>query len=341
MKHLIIGVTGQDGSLLAKKLISQGKRVVGTFRRGGDYGTSDKAWRLDELEIKGLIELEQLDIIDTFNFQKLLFKHKPEVIYQLAGSSFVGDSFESPKSTFETNINSTLNILESIRVLKLDTRVFFASSSEVFDSLSTGAKNENSKMAPLNPYGISKLTIFHLVKMYREVFGLKVSAGIFFNHESSYRSRNFVTRKISYNLARLKVLGGPPFSLGNINMERDWSSAEDFINAICLIVNKPSDYVLSSGKLTSVRSLLIESATHIGFKPKFKGNGLNEVCYDETTGKELVNISEKYYRKIDTPGMFGDSKKLRNDTGWTKTKDINQVICQMVEKDINRIKNKK
>ena len=220
MTHLIIGVTGQDGSLLAEKLIGEGEKVIGTFRRGGDYGSNDKAWRLNELKIKEDITLEPLDINDTFHSQKIILKYKPDVIYQLAGNSFVGDSFEAPKSTLETNINSTINILETLRVLNMDTKVFFASSSEVFDSSIYDVKNETSKMFPLNPYGISKLTVFHLVKMYREAFGLKVSTGIFFNHESPFRSRNFVCRKISYNLARLKVLGGEPFSLGNIDMER-------------------------------------------------------------------------------------------------------------------------
>ena len=340
MTHLIIGVTGQDGSLLAEKLIGEGEKVIGTFRRGGDYGNNDKAWRLDELKIKNLISLEPLDINDIFHFQKLMIKHNPDIIYQLAGNSFVGDSFEAPQSTLATNINSTINILETIRSLNMNTKVFFASSSEIFDSSTFEVKNETSKMEPLNPYGISKLTVYHLVKMYREAFGLEVSTGIFFNHESPFRARNFVCRKISYNIARLKVYGGPSFSLGNIDMKRDWSSAEDFVDGICLIVKKPGDYVLSSGNLTSVRSLLIEAARHAGFDPKFKGEGLKELCYDAITGKVLMTISEKYYRKIDTPGLMGDSEKLEKSTGWKKTKGINQVICQMVEKDINRIKNK-
>lgn len=340
MKHLIIGVTGQDGSLLAKKLLADGHIVIGTFRRGGDYGNNDKTWRLKELKIENSIILEQLDINDVFHFQKLIINYNPDVIYQLAGHSFVGDSFESPQTTLATNINCTINILETIRSLNMNTKVFFASSSEIFDSSTIELKNETSKMEPLNPYGISKLTVYHLVKMYREAFGLQVSTGIFFNHESPFRSRNFVCRKISYNIARLKVSGGIPFSLGNIDMKRDWSSAEDFVHGICLITQNPGDYVLSSGNLTSVRSLLIEAATHAGFDPKFKGKGLNEVCYDGLTGKVLMTVSEKYYRKIDTPGIIGDSGKLERERGWKKSKSINQVICEMIEKDINRIKHK-
>ena len=339
-KNLIVGVTGQDGSLLANNLLEKGEKVIGTFRRGSDYGSKDKLWRLKELGINSQIIFEQLEINDPYYIQKIILKHKPDFIYHLAGYSFVGDSFESPISTISTNVNSTLYLLETLRQFNLKIPTFFSSSSEIFDTTDILDKNESSKMSPKNPYGISKLAVFHLTKMYREVYKLPVSTGIFFNHESPYRSRNFVTRKISYNMARLSVFGGEPFALGNIYMERDWSSASDFINGMILInqKNKSDDYVFSSGKLTSVKTLVSLAASEAGFDPVFEGDGLNEKCLDRETGKILMNIDKKYYRENDTIGMKGDPSKLRNTLYWTNQSSIQDEIKKMVIRDLERIK---
>lgn len=341
-KNLIIGVTGQDGSLLAKNLIEKGEKVIGTFRRGSDYGSKDKLWRLKELEINNQIIFEQLEINDPYNIQKIILKYNPDFIYHLAGYSFVGDSFESPISTISTNVNSTLYLLETLRQFKLNIPTFFSSSSEIFDTTDILEKNERSKMSPNNPYGISKLAVFHLTKMYREVYKLPVSTGIFFNHESPYRSRNFVTRKISYNMARLSTYGGEPFSLGNIYMERDWSSAYDFINGMMLInqKNKPDDYVFSSGKLTSVKSLVSLAASEVGFDPVFEGDRFNEKCLDRVSGVILMKIDKKYYRENDTIGIKGDSNKLKKTLSWTIQSSIQDEMKKMIKKDLERIKNK-
>lgn len=341
-KNLIIGVSGQDGSLLAKNLLEKGEKVIGTFRRGSDYGSKDKLWRLKELEIKNQIIFEQLEINDPYIIQKIILKHKPDFIYHLAGYSFVGDSFESPISTISTNVNSTLYLLETLKQFKLNIPTFFSSSSEIFDTSDISVKNESSNMSPNNPYGISKLAVFHLTKMYRRTYKLPVSTGIFFNHESPFRSRNFVTRKISYNMARLSTYGGEPFSLGNIYMERDWSSASDFVNGMVLInqKNKFDDYVFSSGKLTSVKTLVSLAASEAGFDPVFEGEGLNEKCLDRETGMILMNIDKKYSRENDTIGMKGDSTKLKKSLSWTNQFSIQDEMKKMVTRDIERIKNK-
>ena len=342
IKSLILGVTGQDGSILANKIVSNSGNVIGTFRRGSDTGSENKLWRLKELNLLNKIKLEPLELNDSYSIQKIILKHKPDEIYHLAGNSFVGDSFKFPQFTLKTNIDSTLNILEAVKLIDRSIKVFFASSSEIFDSSELSKKNEKSKFSPINPYGVSKLTTIQLVKLYRKAYDMKLSTGIMFNHESQFRSRSFVTRKISFNMARLKLYGGKPMSLGNINASRDWSSAEDFVDAMNLILNKNifEDLVFASGKLTSIKKLIETAAKTVGFEPIFFGNGKNEVCIDKISKLKLVEIDKKYFREIDTPGITGDFNLLTKKTGWVSKKTILTVIQDMVKKDLDRLKNK-
>lgn len=341
-KILIIGVTGQDGSILAKKLISKKFEVIGTYRRGSDTGLNNKLWRLSELGIKNQIQLEPLELNDSFSIQKIINKNKPDTIFCLAGNSYVQDSFEFPQYTIQTNVTSTLNILESVKLIDKNIKVFFASSSEIFDSTENHTKNENSKMSPSSPYGISKLTILKLVDLYRKTYRMNLSTGIMFNHESEFRPRSYVTRKLTFNLARLKLFGGNSVQLGNINSSRDWSSAFDFVDAMFDIIsnNNFNDFVLSSGKLTSLRSIIVHACEHLEFEPIFVGDGYDEKCIDSKTGLELISINKKYYREMDTPGMVGDSSKLKKEIGWTPEISIEKTIEKMIDKDINRLKTK-
>ena len=339
-KILIIGVTGQDGSILAKKLISNKFEVIGTYRRGSDTGLNNKLWRLNELGIKNKIQLEPLELNDSFSIQKIINKNKPDAIFSLAGNSYVQDSFEFPQFTIQTNVTSTLNILESVKLIDKNIKVFFASSSEIFDSIDNNTKNENSKMNPSSPYGISKLTILKLVDLYRKTYKMNLSTGIMFNHESEFRSRSYVTRKLTFNLARLKLFGGDSVQLGNIDSSRDWSSAFDFVDAMTNIIynNNFNDFVFSSGKLTSLRSIIVHACKYLEFEPIFTGDGYDEKCIDSKTGLELISINKKYYRKIDTPGMVGDSSKLKKVIGWNPKISIEETIEKMIDKDINRLK---
>lgn len=341
-KILIIGITGQDGSILATKFISENVKVVGTYRRGSDTGSDNKLWRLKDLQILNRVILEPLELNDPFSIQKIIKKHKPQEIYHLAGSSFVQDSFDFPLYTIQTNVNSVINILESVKLINKSIKVFFASSSEIFDSDCSLIKNEKSKKSPRNPYGISKLTILNLVDLYRKTYDMNLSTGIMFNHESPYRSRSYVTRKITFNLARIKLEGGKPMQLGNLNTSRDWGCAYDYTDAMKKIIKNDlfEDFVISSGKLTSLRSIVLFAARQLDFNPKFVGKGLNEKCIDSKTGIKLIEVNKKYFRIHDTVGMVGDSSLLKSKIDWIPKNSIENTIIEMVKKDLERINKK-
>ncbi len=337
---LILGINGQDGSLLAKEILESGGSVWGGFRRGSETGSSLQTWRLDELGIRDDVNLLPFDLNDYISIQKIIEESKPNQIINLAGNSYVADSFYHPHSTLETNFIGTLNLLESIKSTKKDIKVFLANSSEIFDSRNNKPKNEKSILSPLNPYGLSQLSSLHLSRIYRNTYGMNIYTGIFFNHESQYRSRSFVARKISYNLARLKLFGGDPFRIGNLDSKRDWGNAEDFVKGIKLVLEKsaPDEFVFSTGKLIKLREILKVAAIYSGFEPKFEGSDFEEKCFDVKSGKILAVVDSTYFRKVDTPGMIGDSSYLKKKSGWKGSRDGKETIKKMVKKDIERMK---
>jgi GDPmannose 4,6-dehydratase len=219
---LILGVTGQDGAHLAADLLGQGWKVYGGFRRGH----ATKLWRLEELDILDQLNLVNLNLHEPHQVIEVISQLQPDRLYHLAGESFVADSFQQPRSIIETNTLGTLNVLEAIRIFSPETRLFFASSAEVFGVANGGGLlDEQSPSRPINPYGISKLAAQQLVGVYRERHGLHAVCGIMFNHEGPLRARNFVTRKITFHLARLSMDGGPPMQLGAFNAARDNNSS--------------------------------------------------------------------------------------------------------------------
>jgi GDPmannose 4,6-dehydratase len=332
---LILGVTGQDGAHLASHLLNKSCSVYGGFRRG----SSTKTWRLEHQGILNQIKLVNVNIDEPYHLIETIQEIKPDYIFHVAGESYVADSFTHPLTSINTNIYGTLNILEAIRIASKDTRIFFASSSEVFGNAEEGVLlNEASEFLPSNPYAISKMSAQHLVKMYRDRYGLFASTGILFNHEGPLRTRSFVTRKITYNLARLATQGGEPFELGSFDSERDWGSAEDFTKAMTLIldISKADDFVFATGKLTSVRSFLKMAAEHAGFSPTFEGEGVSEVCVDRHTGQQIAHLSERYFRRFDTSARLGDSSKLKQATGWLGSRSLEEIIAEMTKVDIER-----
>ena len=332
---LILGVTGQDGAHIASHLLNQSYSVYGGFRRG----SNTKTWRLEHLDILNQIKLVNINIDEPNHLIETIQEIKPDYIFHLAGESFVADSFAHPLTTIKANINGTVNILEAIRIVSKDTRIFFASSSEVFGNTEKGVLlNEESSLLPSNPYAISKMSAQHLVKMYRDRYGLFASIGILFNHEGPLRTRSFVTRKITYNMARLATQGGEPFELGSFDSCRDWGSAEDFTKAMILTLSsgKGDDFVFATGKLTSVRSFLKMSAEYAGFSPSFEGEGISEVCVDSRTGQKIAYLSESYFRPFDTSARLGDSSKLKKTTGWLGSRPVEKIINEMTQIDIER-----
>lgn len=330
----ITGVTGQDGAHLAQLLLSKGYQVFGGFRRG-----ANKVWRLDYLGITDKITLIEFQLGEPQSIISILKENQFDEIYNLAAESYVADSFKYPNVTLEANTHATCNILDAVRLVSPNTRMFFASSSEVFgNGHGLSMLSESAMPNPGNPYAISKLAADYFVKLYREKYGLFACIGILFNHEGPLRGGQFVSRKISYNVARLHVKGGEPFALGNLNAGKDWGSAIDYVEAMWLMLkaDKPQDFIISTGKLATVRDLLRIASVSAGFNPIFEGEGINELCKDRKTGLVIAKVSERYFRPFDTPAIIGDSSKIELELGWKKTKDFKQLIEEMVAVDIDR-----
>lgn len=331
---LVLGITGQDGAHLASHLLDNGWTVYGGFRRG----SSNKTWRMDYLGIRKHLNLVECQLSELQNLFEILNKVQPAEVYNLAGESFVADSFKYPGFTVEVNTLGALNILEAVRLASPDSRLFCASTSEIFGRSGTGLLNEKTECTPVNPYGISRLAAQHFARLYRERHGLYACSGILFNHEGPLRGREYVTRKIAFNIARLKVQGGEPMELGNLDAARDWGAAQDYVVAMraMLALDTPEDLVIATGRLTTVREALQHAALAAGFSPVFDEEGMDEICVDERTGTVLARVSEKYFRPYDTPAMAGDASRIRQLTGWPGSRSIEQLIADMVEADIER-----
>ena len=334
-KALILGVTGQDGGHIAAHLCESDWEVFGGFRRG----SSNKVWRLEHLGIKNKIQMVNINIDEPYNLAEILRSVRPDHVYHFAGESFVADSFIHPITTMQANALGTLNVLEAMRLTVPDAKLFFASSSEVFSNNEAGVLlNEHSEQLPSNPYGISKMTAQQFVRMYREKYGLFACSGILFNHEGPLRTRSFVTRKITYNLARLRLRGGDPIELGCFNACRDWGAAEDYTKAMTLVLglDEPEDFVFATGQLTTVRDFLADAAEVAGFDPIFEGIGENEVCIDRLTGIQIAHVSPRYYRPFDSSARAGDSTKLKLTTGWKGSRPVHKIAAEMIQTDIER-----
>lgn len=335
---LILGVTGQDGAHLAAELLAQGFTVYGGFRRGHN----SKLWRLNELAILERIKLVNINLHEPHQVMEAIKTLNPTHIYHLAGESFVADSFQQPRSIIETNSLGTLNVLEAIRISAPEARLFFASTAEIFGAVAAGQiLDETSTIAPLNPYGISKLTAQLLTSMYRTRHNIWAASGIMFNHEGPLRARNFVTRKITYNLARLRLDGGEPMKLGALASTRDWGAAADYARAIPMSVNldTPQDFIFATGAATSVQQFLHLAAEAAGFAPVFEGEGVAMTCRDKTSGNMLATVSDQYFRPFDTPPLIGNPARLKHATGFTGSRSIATIAEEMVKADLARRKN--
>lgn len=334
---LILGATGQDGAHAAAHLLAAGWNVFGGFRRGSGM----KTWRMDDLGITSRVKLLNINIDEPFNLIDVFRTVQPSRILHFAGESFVADSFCHPRTTLEANTLGTLNVLEAMRLTVPEARLFFASSSEVFGPSADGsALHEGSPMRPTNPYGISKMASQHLVRMYRENYGLHASSGMLFNHEGPLRARSFVTRKITYNLARLAVAGGDPLELGGFSSARDWGAADDYTRVMLDVLDLPQsgDFVFATGVLTPVRRFLALAAEAAGFRPEFEGEGVDECCIDAASGRLLARVSPRYFRPFDTTARTGDATHLKTATGWSGSRPIDVLAGEMVQADLARWK---
>jgi len=334
---LITGVAGQDGALLADNLIKKGISVSGTFRRG----SANNLWRLKELGIEEEVDLHEYVIGSNPLEFAAIVKNSFDEIYHLAGDSFTADSFRHPLKTLTTNLTGCLEVLEACRDFSPESKIFLACSSEIFGETPVDSTmlDEKSPRAPKNPYGVSQSAVLELGNLFRESYGLFISTGILFNHESHLRGTQFLTRKISEGVAKLKLGSGEAIELGNLDSQRDWGDASEFVELFqsLLKINVAGNFIVSTQKLVSVRELATVCLQEAGFDPVFEGEGVSEICIDRKSNKKLLQVNLKYFRTNETPPLLGSNSKLKEYTGANPSNSILDLIRTMYRIDVERL----
>ena len=326
MKALITGITGQDGSYLAELLLEKGYEVHGIVRRASLINTH----RIDHIYEK--IQLHYGDLTDSGSIISLVQKIKPDEVYNLAAMSHVKVSFEMPEYTGEVDALGTLRILDAIRLLDHDCKFYQASTSELYGLVQEVPQNEKTPFYPRSPYGCAKLYSYWITKNYREAYGIHASNGILFNHESQRRGETFVTRKITMGLSRISSGLQHELVLGNLDAKRDWGHAKDYVRGMWMITqhDKPDDFVLATGKMYSVREFVEHAAEYFGFGIRWHGEGLEERGYCATMGRDIIRVSDKYYRPTEVEQLLGDATKAKEVLGWEPElsfKDLVEDMC--------------
>jgi len=322
---LITGITGQDGSYLAELLLEKGYKVHGIIRRASMINTH----RIDHIFNK--LNLHYGDVTDPMSVTSIIQKVKPNEIYNLAAQSHVKVSFEEPVYTAHTDALGTLHILEAVKLLGLDSRIYQASTSELYGLVQEVPQKETTPFYPRSPYGVAKLYGYWIVKNYRESYGLHASSGILFNHESSRRGETFVTRKIVRALSRISVGLQEVLSLGNLNARRDWGHAKDYVEAMWLMLQQdsPDDYVIATGEQYSVKEFVDEAAPYFGFNIEWRGEGLDEFGYCLNNNRTIINVNPKYFRPAEVESLLGDSTKAKNILGWKPKFSFKELVEEM------------
>ena len=326
MKALITGITGQDGSYLAELLLEKGYEVHGIVRRSSMINTH----RIDHIYEK--INLHYGDLTDSGSIISLVQKIKPDEVYNLAAMSHVKVSFEMPEYTGEVDALGTLRILDAIRLLDHECRFYQASTSELYGLVQEVPQNEKTPFYPRSPYGCAKLYSYWITKNYREAYGIHASNGILFNHESQRRGETFVTRKITMGLSRISSGLQHELVLGNLDAKRDWGHAKDYVRGMWMITQheQPDDFVLATGKMYSVREFVQHAAEYFGFTIRWHGEGLEERGYCATMGRDIIRVSDKYYRPTEVEQLLGDATKAKEVLGWEPElsfKDLVEDMC--------------
>jgi len=335
---LITGITGQDGAYLAQYLLSKNYRVIGAYRRS----STSSFWRLINLQIHdndNLILVEH-DLTDLSSSIRVLEMYRPDEVYNLAAQSFVGVSFSQPITTAKITALGPLNILEAIRIVNKNIKFYQASSSEMFGKVQETPQTESTPFYPRSPYGVSKLFAHWMTINYRESYDMHATSGILFNHESPLRGLEFVTRKITDSVAKIKLGKITSFSLGNLDAKRDWGFAKEYVEGMHKILNasKPDTYILSTGKTVSVRDFLIKSFNAVDIDINFSGEALNMIGTDSKTGKTLITINKEFYRPSEVDLLIGDATKAKNELGWQASTTIDKLTELMIKEDLDRNK---
>ena len=335
-KAIITGITGQDGAYLAKNLLEKDYKVFGTFRRT----SSSNFWRLDELNILGNenFELVEFDLTDLGNVINLLNRCEPDEIYNLAAQSFVGVSFEQPITTANITGVGAVHILEAIRIVNKDIRFYQASTSEMFGKVQSVPQNEDTPFYPRSPYGAAKLYAHWMTINYRESYNIFGSSGILFNHESPLRGKEFVTRKITDSLAKIKLGKLDVLELGNLDAKRDWGYAKDYVEGMYRILQaeEADNFVLATNVTTTIRDFLKMSAEAIDIDLIFDGNGIDEVGIDKKTNKEIIKINPTFFRPAEVNLLIGDYTKAKKILNWEPSTNLEQLCELMALTDLKR-----
>ncbi|MCX2837455.1 GDP-mannose 4,6-dehydratase [Salinimicrobium sp. MT39] len=352
---LITGITGQDGAYLAEFLLEKGYVVHGIKRRSSLFNTE----RVDHLyqdphEKDIRFKLHYGDLSDSMNLTRIIQEVQPDEIYNLGAMSHVKVSFDTPEYTANVDGLGTLRILEAVRLLGLTkkTKIYQASTSELYGLVQQVPQNENTPFYPRSPYGVAKLYAYWITINYREAYKMFACNGILFNHESPLRGETFVTRKITRAVARIALGMQENFFLGNLNAERDWGHAKDYVEAMWLMLqqDQPDDYVIATGKTTSVRELVRMAFACVGITVEFLGAGIEEVAkvikcenpdYQIASGATVLQVDPKYHRPTEVDQLIGDASKCKEKLGWTPKYDLKDLVQEMMEADVNLFRKEK
>jgi len=338
---LIFGVTGQDGMYLSELLLSKGYIVHGIKRKSSSINTD----RINHIyDTADNFYLHYGDLSDTSSIIKLLQKIKPDEIYNLGAMSHVAVSFELPEYTANVDGLGVLRILEAVKILDLDTKIYQASTSELYGKVLETPQNENTPFYPRSPYAVSKLYAYWTIINYREAYGIFTCNGILFNHESPVRGETFVTRKITKGIVDIVLNKIDKLHIGNLNAKRDWGHAKDYVEAMWLMMqyDKPEDWVISSGRTNTVREFIILAFKRVGIEIEFKGSGSYEKGYVKSVtgdyklniGKEILCVDNRYFRPTEVDILIGDSSKAKRLLNWESKHSLEDIVNEMVDSDL-------
>ncbi|WP_417787260.1 GDP-mannose 4,6-dehydratase [Stutzerimonas xanthomarina] len=336
MKAIITGITGQDGAYLAELLLNKGYTVYGTFRRT----SSVNFWRIEELGIDKHpnLNLVEYDLTDLSSSIRLLQSTGATEVYNLAAQSFVGVSFEQPLTTLDITGAGAVNLLEAIRIVNPKIRFYQASTSEMFGQVQAIPQSETTPFYPRSPYGVAKLYAHWMTINYRESYGIFGCSGILFNHESPLRGREFVTRKITDSVAKIKLGKLDVLELGNIDAKRDWGFAKEYVEGMwrMLQADEPGVFVLATNRTETVRDFVTLAFKAVDVELQWEGSGEQEQAIDTATGKVVVRVNPKFYRPAEVDLLIGDPQKAKDVLGWEPKTTLEQLCRMMVDADIRR-----
>ncbi|WP_434658189.1 GDP-mannose 4,6-dehydratase [Sulfurimonas sp. NW9] len=337
-KAIVTGITGQDGAYLAELLLQKGYEVYGTYRRV----SSVNFWRIEDLGIENHpnLHLIEYDLTDQANSIRMVAEIKPDEIYNLAAQSFVGVSFEQPLATAHITGLGCVHLLEAIRIVDKSIKFYQASTSEMFGEVQEIPQTETTPLHPRSPYGVAKQYAHWMTVNYRESYNIFGSCGILFNHESPLRGLEFVTRKITDAVAKIKLAKLECLELGNMDAKRDWGYAKDYVEGMYLMLQaeQPDTFVLATNRTETVRDFVTMAFKAADIELEFQGDGENEVAIDKATGKTVVRVNPKFYRPAEVDLLIGDPQKAKNILGWEPKTTLEELCMMMVAEDLKRNK---